>query len=123
MSDYRHFFVPGGVSFFTLVNYRRRPLLARPCDLHRLREVVAFAQARATLPLLDGGGSSRPRALRGDGRRCPPPHGLQPSADSDGGRSPPYGLYHEKTAEKAFKSSEGSLEVRTELGFLCSLLF
>ncbi len=71
MSDYRPFFVPGGVSFFTLVNYRRRPLLARPCDLHRLREVVAFAQARATLPLLDGGGSSRPRALRGDGRRCP----------------------------------------------------
>lgn len=44
MADYRRFFVPGGTYFFTLVAYRRRPRFARPLDIERLREAVAFVQ-------------------------------------------------------------------------------
>lgn len=48
MSDYRRWYVPGGMYCFTVVTYRRRTLLAEPLARRCLRR--AFQVVRATRP-------------------------------------------------------------------------
>ena len=53
MSNYRRVFVPGGTYFFTLVTWKRRPLLASEDRVDLLRD--AFRHVRKTRPFaLDG---------------------------------------------------------------------
>jgi putative transposase len=54
MPDYRRYFVPGGTDFLTLVAYQRRPRFARPSDIERLREAVAFVQRERPFRFLAG---------------------------------------------------------------------
>ncbi len=50
MSDYRRVFIPGGVYFFTVVTYHRRPIFAVPENVTLLR--AAFHQVRAHRPVI-----------------------------------------------------------------------
>jgi putative transposase len=46
MSDYRRWYVPGGTLFFTLVTYRRRPLLTEPLARRCLRQAIQIVRAK-----------------------------------------------------------------------------
>jgi putative transposase len=53
MSNYRRVFIPGGVYFFTVVTYQRRPVFAAPENVDLLRE--AFHHVRTSRPFtIDG---------------------------------------------------------------------
>ena len=45
MSDYRRYYIPGGCYFFTVVTYRRRPLLADAARVALLREALRMVKA------------------------------------------------------------------------------
>jgi putative transposase len=44
MSDYRRWYVPGGTYFFTVVAYRRRPMLCDELGRRCLREAIEAVQ-------------------------------------------------------------------------------
>jgi putative transposase len=50
MSNYRRAYQQGGVYFFTVVAYERRPILTQPATIDRLRE--AFGQVMAKRPFV-----------------------------------------------------------------------